>query len=121
MALRPFGMCWIAHHPLYCDPLRHCRVDEQRGCGPRRNSFIVCIERNGRFSEYSRLFVCFPLLRLGSCKNWLVRLASDVERNIVSVERIIHYTNELPSEAPSELPDSKPPAGWPGAGEVEFR
>ena len=54
-------------------------------------------------------------------KNWLVRLASQVEREIVSVERILHYTNELPSEAPRELSDSRPPEGWPGAGEVKFR
>lgn len=53
-------------------------------------------------------------------KNWLVRLASEVERDIVSVERIVHYAKELPSEAPRELIYSKPPAGWPGAGEVEF-
>ncbi|KAF8436032.1 hypothetical protein L210DRAFT_3632182 [Boletus edulis BED1] len=53
--------------------------------------------------------------------NWLVRSASEVEQNVVSVERITHYANELPPEAPRELPDSKPPADWPGAGEVEFR
>ncbi|KAH0839445.1 P-loop containing nucleoside triphosphate hydrolase protein [Lanmaoa asiatica] len=53
--------------------------------------------------------------------NWLVRSASEVEQNVVSVERITHYANDLASEAPRELPDSKPPADWPGAGEVEFR
>ncbi|KAI9460421.1 P-loop containing nucleoside triphosphate hydrolase protein [Boletus coccyginus] len=53
--------------------------------------------------------------------NWLVRSASEVEQNVVSVERITHYANDLPSEAPRELPDSKPTPGWPGAGEVEFR
>ncbi|KAF8548045.1 P-loop containing nucleoside triphosphate hydrolase protein [Imleria badia] len=53
--------------------------------------------------------------------NWLVRSASEVEQNVVSVERITHYANDLPSEAPRELPDNKPPTGWPGAGEVEFR
>lgn len=58
---------------------------------------------------------------MGCGKNWLVRSASEVEQNVVSVERITHYANDLPSEAPRELPDSKPPAGWPGAGEVEFR
>ncbi|KAG9309821.1 P-loop containing nucleoside triphosphate hydrolase protein [Chiua virens] len=53
--------------------------------------------------------------------NWLVRSASEVEQNVVSVERITHYANDIAPEAPRELPDSKPPAGWPGAGEVEFR
>ncbi|KAI6037805.1 P-loop containing nucleoside triphosphate hydrolase protein [Pisolithus marmoratus] len=52
--------------------------------------------------------------------NWLVRSASEVEQNVVSVERIIHYAKGLPSEAPFELPDKKPPCGWPAAGKVEF-
>lgn len=50
-----------------------------------------------------------------------MRSASEVEQNVVSVERITHYANDLSPEAPRELPDSKPPPGWPGAGEVEFR
>ena len=50
-----------------------------------------------------------------------MRSASEVEQNVVSVERITHYANDLAPEAPHELPDSKPPAGWPGAGEIEFR
>lgn len=58
---------------------------------------------------------------MGHVKNWLVRSASEVEQNVVSVERIIHYANDLLPEAPRELPDSKPLVGWPGAGEVEFR
>jgi len=52
--------------------------------------------------------------------NWLVRSASDVEQNVVSVERITHYANDLPLEAPRELVDRRPPTGWPGAGQVEF-
>lgn len=61
------------------------------------------------------------LVRVWDCrtekkKNWLVRLASDVEQNVVSVERITHYANDLPLEAPRELMDRKPPDwvawGW---------
>ena len=51
----------------------------------------------------------------------LVRAASEVEQNVVSVERITHYANNLPAEAPRELPDSKAPADWPSKGQVEFR
>jgi ATP-binding cassette, subfamily C (CFTR/MRP), member 1 len=52
-------------------------------------------------------------------QNWLVRSASEVEQNIVSVERILHYV-ELPSEAPNEVPETKPADLWPSRGEVEF-
>lgn len=53
-------------------------------------------------------------------QNWLVRSASEVEQNIVSVERILHQTNIEP-EAPHEVPDSKPLSKWPSEGVVEFR
>ena len=44
---------------------------------------------------------------------------SEVEQNVVSVERILHYTN-LEPEAPAEIPDVIPEQ-WPTKGEVEFR
>ena len=53
-------------------------------------------------------------------QNWVVRSASEVEQNIVSVERILHQTGVEP-EAPLELPESKPLGNWPSEGTVEFR
>ncbi len=52
-------------------------------------------------------------------QNWLVRSASEVEQNIVSVERILHYI-ELSPEAPWEVPENVP-EDWPSEGDVEFR
>ncbi|KAG6889968.1 hypothetical protein C0992_003448 [Termitomyces sp. T32_za158] len=52
--------------------------------------------------------------------NWVVRSASEVEQNIVSVERILHQT-EVQPEAPQEIPENKPSDVWPSNGEVEFR
>ena len=51
-------------------------------------------------------------------QNWLVRSVSEVEQNVVSVERILHYTG-LEPEAPSEIPDAIPEQ-WPTKGEVQF-
>ncbi|KAJ8102129.1 P-loop containing nucleoside triphosphate hydrolase protein [Lipomyces tetrasporus] len=50
---------------------------------------------------------------------FIVRLTSDIEVNTVSVERILEYAR-LPSEAPAIIPNRRPPAAWPGAGEVVF-
>ena len=52
--------------------------------------------------------------------NWLVRMTSDVETNIVAVERIKEYS-ETPQEA-VWVNDSKPrpPKEWPQAGRVTF-
>ncbi|EPQ56430.1 multidrug resistance-associated ABC transporter [Gloeophyllum trabeum ATCC 11539] len=58
-------------------------------------------------------------LNTTSSLNWAVRSASEVEQNIVSCERILHYTR-LPSEAPEEIPDSTP-EDWPSKGEIEYR
>ncbi|XP_063223005.1 ATP-binding cassette sub-family C member 3-like [Bacillus rossius redtenbacheri] len=52
--------------------------------------------------------------------SFLVRTASDVETNIVAVERIKEYT-ELEQEAPWEVPEHPVPADWPAQGQVEFR
>ncbi|KZP22608.1 P-loop containing nucleoside triphosphate hydrolase protein [Athelia psychrophila] len=51
---------------------------------------------------------------------WAARSASEVENNIVSVERILHYV-DLKPEAPFELHDANPTEPWPSAGAVEFR
>ncbi|KAL1677546.1 P-loop containing nucleoside triphosphate hydrolase protein [Schizophyllum commune] len=58
-------------------------------------------------------------LNTTSSLNWVIRSASEVEQNIVSVERIMHQI-EVPSEAPYEKPENKP-EDWPKAGKVEFR
>ena len=52
--------------------------------------------------------------------NWVVRSVSEVEQNIVSVERVISYSDLTP-EAPYEIPENRPPAGWPKKGEVELQ
>ena len=120
LARRPVGIRWFDHHPVHGSLVRRCCGDEQCGRRPRRNGLVLCVEHNGRVGKLPcDPVVCVVVADRG--QNWLVRSASDVEQNVVSVERITHYANELPSEAPRELPDSKPPVGWPSAGEVEFR
>ncbi|KAI9440473.1 P-loop containing nucleoside triphosphate hydrolase protein [Lactarius indigo] len=59
-------------------------------------------------------------LNTTSSLNWLVRSASEVEQNIVSVERMLQYI-ELQPEAPYEVPEAQPEGGWPSEGRVEFR
>ncbi|KAF8638952.1 hypothetical protein AX16_010426 [Volvariella volvacea WC 439] len=59
-------------------------------------------------------------LNTTSSLNWVVRSASEVEQNIVSVERILHQTEVAP-EAPLELEEQRPPSLWPSQGKVEFQ
>ncbi|XP_077632923.1 ATP-binding cassette sub-family C member 3 isoform X1 [Crocuta crocuta] len=51
---------------------------------------------------------------------WMIRMMSDLESNIVAVERVKEYS-KTETEAPWVVEGSRPPAGWPQQGEVEFR
>ncbi|XP_028263925.1 canalicular multispecific organic anion transporter 2 isoform X3 [Parambassis ranga] len=51
--------------------------------------------------------------------NWMVRMTSDLESNIVAVERVKEYS-ETKTEAPWEVEDKRPPSDWPTEGKVEF-
>lgn len=59
-------------------------------------------------------------LQVTQTLNWLVRMTSDVETNIVAVERIKEY-GETEQEAPWENPNAVVPVNWPEAGTVEFK
>ena len=59
-------------------------------------------------------------LQLTGTLNWLVRQATDAETQMVSVERVIQYS-QVPQEPPAELPGREPPLSWPAEGAVEFK
>jgi ABC-type multidrug transport system fused ATPase/permease subunit len=58
-------------------------------------------------------------LQLTTVLNFLVRQSAEVETNIVSVERIVEYS-DLPIEAPYKIPETSIPVGWPHAGEIQL-
>ncbi|KAG0239020.1 hypothetical protein BGW41_007967 [Actinomortierella wolfii] len=65
-------------------------------------------------------------ISLGSALNfmglfyWLVRIYTEMEMSLNSVERVHEYL-QMPQEAPAIIPGSRPPAGWPYDGAIEFR
>uniref|UniRef100_A0A672K344 Canalicular multispecific organic anion transporter 1-like n=1 Tax=Sinocyclocheilus grahami TaxID=75366 RepID=A0A672K344_SINGR len=50
--------------------------------------------------------------------NWLVRMTSELETNIVAVERVREYA-EIKNEAPW-ITSNRPPDDWPTAGNIRF-
>ncbi|XP_023265173.1 canalicular multispecific organic anion transporter 1 [Seriola lalandi dorsalis] len=50
--------------------------------------------------------------------NWLVRMTSELETNIVAVERVSEYA-ELENEA-KWVTDTRPPENWPAEGRLQF-
>lgn len=59
-------------------------------------------------------------LQITQTLNWLVRMTSDVETNIVAVERIKEY-GETKQEAAWDNPNVTLPKDWPESGRVEFK
>ncbi|KAF9466563.1 ABC transporter [Collybia nuda] len=60
------------------------------------------------------------ILSVQQAFGWLVRQSAEVENNMNSVERIVHYATRIEQEAPHELSENKPPSGWPTKGRVEL-
>jgi ABC-type multidrug transport system fused ATPase/permease subunit len=51
---------------------------------------------------------------------WLVRLYSEVQQNMNSVERVREYL-DVDQEAASVIEESRPPPDWPSQGAVDFK
>ena len=49
-----------------------------------------------------------------------VRLTAETEALFTSVERLLHYIDNLKSEAPTIVPDKKPAIDWPAEGSLSM-
>ncbi|CAH1274298.1 ABCC1 [Branchiostoma lanceolatum] len=58
-------------------------------------------------------------LQITQTLNWMVRMTSELETNIVAVERIKEYA-ETETEADWVVDDNRPPDNWPSEGKVNF-
>ncbi|CAH1794809.1 unnamed protein product, partial [Owenia fusiformis] len=58
-------------------------------------------------------------LNITQTLNWMVRMTSELETNIVAVERVKEYS-ETPTEADWIVEDNRPSEAWPEQGVVEF-
>jgi len=58
-------------------------------------------------------------LQITQALNMMVRQSVDVETNIVSVERVLEYSN-LPSEAEDVIHNNRPLPTWPSKGAIQF-
>ncbi|XP_076122347.1 multidrug resistance-associated protein 1 isoform X2 [Alosa pseudoharengus] len=58
-------------------------------------------------------------LQVTASLNWLVRMSSELETNIVAVEKVKEY-GDTEKEASWRLESSKLPSGWPTVGHIEI-
>eukprot|EP00887_Chlorella_sp_A99_P003460 scaffold7.g3460.t1 len=57
-------------------------------------------------------------LNLTGLMNWGVRMTTELEVNMNSVERVLEYDAQKP-EAPAVVPGHRPPPGWPQEGAIK--
>ncbi|CAG8509080.1 10453_t:CDS:2 [Dentiscutata erythropus] len=50
--------------------------------------------------------------------NWCVKQFCEVEANMNSVERLVHYSEKIEVEAKNITPENRPPAGWPAPSQL---
>ncbi|XP_021092874.1 multidrug resistance-associated protein 1 isoform X2 [Heterocephalus glaber] len=82
-------------------------------------ALFAVISRNSLSAGLVGLSVSYSL-QITSYLNWLVRMSSEMETNIVAVERLKEYS-ETEKEAPWQIQETAPPSTWPQVGQVEFR
>lgn len=76
------------------------------------NSSVISAGMAGVALSYAMSF--------GDAVLWVVRLYSEVDIQMNSVERIAEYF-DIEQEAPQQIPESRPPVDWPASGNIEFR
>jgi ABC-type multidrug transport system fused ATPase/permease subunit len=82
------------------------------------SALFAVIERGNLSAGIVGLSVSYAL-RTTQSLTWFVRMMSDLETRIVSVERVKEYS-EIPTEAPAVIEDRRVPLGWPTKGEICF-
>ncbi|XP_051630917.1 multidrug resistance-associated protein 1 isoform X4 [Manacus candei] len=82
-------------------------------------ALFAVIARNKLSAGLVGLSVSYSL-QITAYLNWLVRMSSEVETNIVAVERVKEYT-EMEKEAEWSIEQTAPASTWPEEGKIEFR
>uniref|UniRef100_A0A9J8BTP6 Uncharacterized protein n=1 Tax=Cyprinus carpio carpio TaxID=630221 RepID=A0A9J8BTP6_CYPCA len=81
------------------------------------SALFAVISRDSLNSGLVGLSISYAL-NVTQTLNWLVRMTSELETNIVAVERVREYA-EIKNEAPW-ITSNRPPDDWPTAGNIHF-
>lgn len=107
------AQCWLSIRLEFCGTMIICVA-----------CFVSIMQHEIRggdehFAGLAGLSISF-VLSITQALNWTVRMASDLEADMVAVERIQQYC-KIPGEAPRLLAtDDSLPSNWPENGRIEF-
>lgn len=81
---------------------------------------FLCVFRVFDISAASVGLLLSYVLQIAGQLSFLVRMYTQVENELNSVERISEYAFELPKEAPAYISETAPPESWPASGLIRF-
>lgn len=82
---------------------------------------FLCVFRVFNISASSvGLVLTYVLMMSGMC-SLLVVLATQVEQDMNSADRVVEYVHDLPQEAPYVISETTPRPSWPENGEIKFQ
>ncbi|KAI8360085.1 hypothetical protein B0O80DRAFT_194371 [Mortierella sp. GBAus27b] len=108
---RPFFYLWV------CNRWLSIRVDSLSALISFFAGLLIVINRDTLDAAAAGLSLSYALTFTDHVL-WLVRLYSNNEMNMNSVERIREYM-VLPQEPPAVIESSRPPVGWPNHGDIK--
>ncbi|KAL7637505.1 UNVERIFIED_CONTAM: hypothetical protein RMT77_012233 [Armadillidium vulgare] len=77
---------------------------------------VICVFTKGHFSTAMAGLALSTVNGVCGFIPFLMRMKSEFQSRLTSVERIIEYAYEIESEAPKEIEATKPPPSWPSEG-----
>ncbi|VVC46074.1 ABC transporter type 1, transmembrane domain,ABC transporter-like,P-loop containing nucleoside triphosphate [Cinara cedri] len=82
--------------------------------------FSLLVFNSNTFSGMVGLVIS-QIIGLTETFQWGMRQLTELENRIVSVDRVLDYTNSQQEPALEILPDEKPPKDWPQNGQITFK
>ena len=89
---------------------------------PGQTGLVLSYILSGQATQVLLPFTLYHQCRILSFRFALmVQQGTEVENNMNSVERILHYATDIEQEAPHEIPNQKPPFSWPAQGRIVLK
>ncbi|GME73102.1 unnamed protein product [Ambrosiozyma monospora] len=82
---------------------------------------LLCCFRVFNIDAASTGLILSYVLQISEYFVYLFRIATQVENQMNSVERLKYYAVNLPQEAPAHVTSAKPPPSWPEYGGIKFK